>query len=129
MNATMRSGPGVCVQRGGSLILIIVVLAVLGVLGFVGLQYVPQSMESGKIDTILTSINRSFDETPVTTEQEVKELIAKRLEINEMLGMNDAFSVKRKDGGFLITVSYERELNLLYEKRPMKYEKTLLLEP
>jgi hypothetical protein len=42
--------------------------------------------------------------------------------------LRDSFTVKQEDDTCIIKVSYERELNLLYTKKPIKYEKTLTLK-
>ena len=41
--------------------------------------------------------------------------------------LRDSFKVTQDGEIYIVTVSYERELNLIYEKRPMKYEKTITL--
>jgi hypothetical protein len=47
--------------------------------------------------------------------------------VNEMNDMKDNFHVRQDGGKYIIEVSYERELNLGYEKKLMKFEKTLTL--
>jgi len=44
-----------------------------------------------------------------------------------MNDMKDNFYVTQNGGTYTIEVSYERELNLGYEKKKMKYEKTRTL--
>ena len=116
-------------QRGASAIVVLLVLAVLGLGVFFALQLVPPDMGSSQVEPILESVQRGYDEAPVSSVREVQELISRRLDINEMQDLRDAFTVKRKDRGFEITVSYERTLDLIYEQRPMPYHKTLVLTP
>lgn len=85
-------------------------------------------MESGALDSIMASIEKTHGETPFGSQRELESAISKQLEINEMDTIKDAFTVTQEGRGYRIEVHYERELNLLYEKRPMVYEKTLVLE-
>ena len=114
-------------QQGASAIGIIIALAVIGICVFLGMQYIPQYMESGKIDSILTSIEKAHEETPATSKKDVQNMVSKRLVINDMKDMGDAFQVEDMGGKYLVKVSYERDLNLLYEKRTIVYEKRLEL--
>jgi len=43
-------------QRGASTIGLIIILAVIGVGAYIGLQYIPQFIECGTVDTILSNI-------------------------------------------------------------------------
>ncbi len=49
------------------------------------------------------------------------------LQINEMNDMTENFSVKQNSDGITIEFSYDRELNLVYKKTALHYEKTLRL--
>lgn len=115
-------------QRGGSTIVTLIILAIVGIGGYIGFQYVPQYMEAKEIDSILASVEKAYDENPVDTEKQIRGMINKRLMINKMKDMEEAFTIADKYKSFTITVDYERELNLLYEKRTMKYEKKLVLK-
>ncbi len=115
-------------QRGGSTIVTLIILAIVGIGGYIGFQYVPQYMEAKEIDSILASVEKAYDENPVDTEKQIRSMINKRLMINKMKEMEEAFTIADKHKSFTITVDYERELNLLYEKRTMKYEKKLVLK-
>jgi hypothetical protein len=42
-------------QKGASAISVIIVLAIFGYAVFIGLQYIPQSIESGTVDSIKKS--------------------------------------------------------------------------
>ena len=58
----------------------------------------------------------------------VQSAIDKQLYINQMGDLKSSFKVKQYRGDFVITVRYERELNLLYEKKLMPFEETVTLE-
>ena len=115
-------------QRGGSTIGLLIILAIIGIAVFLGMQYIPQYMEAGKVDSILDSIEEA-NETKALTPDMVKKMVGKHLQINNMQDMADAFVVKKQDGNTVLTVKYERQLNLIYEKRPMPYSRELVLTP
>jgi len=115
-------------QQGISAIALLIVIAIIGFGVFVGLQYVPQYIESGSVDSILSSLEKAHDETPFKSKQEIVSRLEKQLYINELEDLKDNISVTRDGDEFVITVDYERELNLLYEKKPMPYKKMLVLK-
>ena len=114
-------------QKGGSVIGHIITLAVLGYGVFFGLQYIPQLIESSSVNSILDSIEANHKASPYLGVDEITGAISKLLNINEINDMKDKFHVKRNAGKYVIEVSYERELNLGYETKILKYEKTLTL--
>ena len=115
-------------QKGASAIFTIILLAVLGYAVYVGIQYVPQAVESKSIDSILNSVNTDHKSNPANTESEVSSRVIKLLQVNEMNDMTDSFSVKRRSGVTTVTFKYDRELNLIFQKYPMHYEKSLALD-
>ena len=115
-------------QQGASAIGIIIVLAIIGIGVFLGMQYIPQYMESGKIDSVLASVSEAAAKSPVKNAKEVRMMIDKRLQINNMKDMKELFEITEKGGNVIVTVAYERDLNLLYEQRKMPYEKELVLK-
>jgi hypothetical protein len=114
-------------QRGASAIALIIILAIIGAGTYIGLQYIPQYIEAGTVDSILSSIEQAHEEKPVSSANKVRDMINKQLDINQLDDLRDSFKVTQDEEIYIITVSYARELNLIYEKRPMKYEKTLIL--
>jgi hypothetical protein len=114
-------------QRGASAIVLIIILAIIGAGAYIGLQYIPQYIEAGTVDSILDSIERAHEEKPVSSVQGIRSMIDKQLDMNQMDDMRDSFKVTQDEEIFIIKVNYERELNLIYEKQPMKYEKSLTL--
>ena len=122
MNTSQR------MQRGASGIGLIIFLAIIGAGAYIGFQYLPQYIECGTVDSILSNIERTHEKTPVSSVKEIQDMIDKQLNINQMDDMRDNFTVMQDDETYIVTVSYERELNLIYEKRPMKYEKSITLK-
>jgi hypothetical protein len=113
-------------QRGSALVtLIVLAVIVYGV--FIGIQYVPLRIESTAIDSVLESIEISHKTTPLKNVNSIEGKILNLLNINQMKEMKDSFDVKQKGGGFVIEVSYERELNLILGNKVMQYEKSLVL--
>jgi len=115
-------------QQGISTIGFFMLVAIIGVGAYIGIQYVPQYIECGTVDSILDSIKKTHNETPVSSVKGIEDMIDKQLDINQLDEMREYFTVTQDDGAYIVDVSYERELNLIYEKRPMKYEKSITLK-
>jgi hypothetical protein len=115
-------------QKGGSAIALIIVLAVFAYAVYVGLQYIPQRIESGTVDSILDSIAENHKTTPVQNVSEILSAITRQLNVNQMDDLKDNFKVSKYRGTYIIKASYERELNLGYEIKKIQYEKTRTLE-
>ena len=122
----MNSSPRT--QHGASGIIVIMILAIIGAGVYVGLQYVPQYIESSTVDSILGNIEKAHQQTPVSSATAVQNMIDKQLDINQLDNLRNSFKVTHKGDAYIVKVSIERELNLIYAKKPMKYEKTLTLE-
>jgi hypothetical protein len=54
-------------------------------------------------------------------------MIDKQLNMNQMNDLKDNFKVTQDGDRYIIKVSYERELNLVYKKKPVTYEKIVIL--
>ncbi len=115
-------------QKGASAIVTIIFLAVLGYAVYIGIQYVPQAIESKSVDSILNTVETDQRTNPVTNEYDAKAKVIKLLQINEMNDMTANVSAKKIGGKTTITISYDRELNLIFKKHPMQYEKSLVLK-
>jgi len=115
-------------QQGVSAIGLIIILAIIGAGAYIGFQYFPQYIECGTIDSILGNIEKAHEKTPVTSVKDIRDMIDRQLNMNQMDDMQDNFTVTQDGEIYIVKVSYERELNLIYEKKPMKYEKTLTLK-
>jgi len=103
-------------------------LAIIAYGVYVGLQYVPQYIESATVGTVLDNVAAQHREEPFRGVDAVRDAIEKQLYINERNDLKDHFTVVPSRGGFLVTVRYERELDLLFEKKPVPYEKALTLK-
>ena len=114
-------------QRGASAISLIIILALIGAGTYIGLQYIPQYIEAGTVDSILSNIEQAHEETPVTSVNGIRNMIEKQLDINQMDDLRDSFKVTQDEAIYTITVNYERELNLIYEKKLIQYNKSLTL--
>lgn len=115
-------------QKGASLIGNIIILAIVGYAAYIGIQYVPQLIESKSIDSILRSVKDAQNTDPVDNVADAQAMVIRLLQVNEMNDMTDSFSVSERGGKITIAFKYDRELNLGYEKRPMHYEKTMILD-
>jgi len=122
MNTSQR------MQRGASAITVIILLAIIGAGVYIGLQYIPQYMEAGTVDSILNSIEKAHEVTPFNSTSDIREMIDRQLDMNQMDDLGNSFDVMQDGDGYVVKVSYKRELDLIYEKRPVKYGKTLTLK-
>jgi len=114
-------------QRGASSVILILLLALLGAGVYIGLQYLPQYIEAGSVDSILDSVEKAYDKSAVNSVKSIQDMIDKQLNMNQMNDLKDNFKVTQDGDGYIIKVSYERELNLVYKKKPVTYEKIVIL--
>jgi Tfp pilus assembly major pilin PilA len=114
-------------QRGASAIGLVIILAIIGAVTYIALQYIPQYIESSTVDTILSSIEETHAANSGSSASKIRSLINKQLDINQMDDLRDSFKVTQDGEIYIVTVNYERELNLIYEKRLIKYDKSLTL--
>ena len=110
-------------QHGASVISIIIILAIIGACTYIGLQYFPKFVEAGRVKSIMGSLEKSHAENSATSVENIRDMIDKQLDMNQMEDLRDNFKVLQDDESFIATVSYERGLNLTYEKKTMQYEK------
>ena len=115
-------------QQGLSAIGLIIILAIIGAGSYIGLQYIPQYIEAGTVDSILANLEKAQEETPFSSANDVRDAIHKQLTMNQMDDLRDSFKIVQDGEAYIIKVSYERELNLIYEKKTMPHEKTLTLK-
>lgn len=114
-------------QHGGSSVVTIIVLALIGAGVYIGLQYIPQLIESGTVDGVLSDVKKAHTLKPASTLKDVQEMIAKSLYINQLEDMRKNFTVTNSNDEFLVKVAYNRKLNLLYTRKDIDYRKSLAL--
>ena len=115
-------------QKGASAIATIIVLVILGYGVYIGIQYAPQFMESKSIDSILKTIDGAHKVEAIDDEQAAKLKLVGLLQINEINDMSDSYKVRQSNGKITITFSYDRKLDLVYEVKPIHYDKILILK-
>ena len=114
-------------QQGASSFAIIIVLALIGAGIYIGLQYLPQLIESGTVESILSDIKKKHVSKHVRGAGEIQEMIGRALNINQMEDMRKNFTVTDSNDEFLVKVAYDRELNLIYTRKAIDYRKSLTL--
>jgi hypothetical protein len=92
------------------------------------LQYIPQFIETGTVDTILDNLETKHKESRFTSVHSIQQAINRQLNINQMEDLRDNFKVMEKGDAYVVTVTYERELNLIYEKRTIQTSKSVTLK-
>ena len=115
-------------QKGGSGIGLIIFLAILAYGVFVGIQYVPQYIEFNAVRAILNDLVEKNKTERLDTMGAVQGAIGNQLYVNQMSALKDSFNITQDRDAFVITVGYERELDLLFETKVMKYEKSVTLK-
>jgi hypothetical protein len=118
---------GFTTQRGASSLLLIIILALLGAGVYIGLQYLPTYIEAGTVDSILDNVEKAYDKSADNSVKSIQDSIDKQLNVNQMNDLKENFKVTQDDEEYIIKVSYERELNLIYTRKPVKYERTVIL--
>ena len=114
-------------EHGGSALGTVIFLAALGYAVFIGLQYVPQKIEDMSLNSILDSMHILQQQTPAGSVQAVEATIDRLLSTNELGELRGNFKVQQDGNTFIVTVSREWKLNLIFQEKLMKYEKTLTL--
>ena len=125
---TMAMHNGKNKQRGASAVGIIIILAILGVGAYIGFQYIPLFIESGTVDSVMSSIEQANEDKPFTSSAEIRNMINKQLDMNQMQELADAFTVTKYEETYTINVYYERQLNLIYKKQLIETDKTITLD-
>ena len=118
---------GSTTQRGASSLILIIILALLGAGVYIGLQYLPTYIEAGTVDSILDNVEKAYDKSADNSVKSIQDSIDKQLNVNQMNDLKENFKVTQDDEEYIIKVSYERELNLIYTRKPVKYERTVIL--
>ena len=106
----------------------IITLLIIGYGIYVGIQYVPQYIESSTVKTILDTVEDLNNKERLESISAVESSIDNQLYINQLENLKDSFKVTQSRGHYVITVSYERELDLGYTKKKILYEKTVTLK-
>ncbi|HYQ71282.1 MAG TPA: DUF4845 domain-containing protein [Gammaproteobacteria bacterium] len=122
MNSSQRK------QRGASAIAGIIIIAIFGAGIYIGLQFIPQYIEAGTVDSILENIEKAHRKSPVSNADDIRSLINKQLNINDLNELKNNFQVTQDGKAYIVKVSYEWKLNLIYEQKPMMYEKAIILD-
>ena len=114
-------------QRGASAIRIILILAIIGVAAYIGIQYKTLFRDLGTVDSVLTRIEETNEKKPFTSTRQIRSLIDNQLDMNQMHELAEAFSVTKYEESYTINVYYERQLDLIYEKKTLETDKTITL--
>ena len=114
-------------QGGGSVVSLIITLAIIGIIAYIAVQYIPQHLESTTVDSILDKIEQDHMTSRIGSVNELNRSIDRYLSVNEMNDMRKNFTVTQSGGMIVVKVSYERELNLIYDTKQMTYDKSLTL--
>ena len=115
------------IQRGASAIGIIIILAILGVGAYIGFQYIPLLIEAGTVDSVLNNLEQSNEQKHVTSVSQIRDIIDKQLNMNQMEELANDFTVTKDEDTYTVNVYYERELDLIYEKKLIETDKTIIL--
>jgi len=115
-------------QHGGSAIGLVITLAILAYGAYVGIQYIPQQIESRTMTGILDSVADMHGKERFSDATAVRRALDNQLYINGVTDMRDNFDVKSNGNRYTMTVSYDRELNLLFTVKTLPYKKSVSLQ-
>lgn len=115
-------------QKGGSTLGLIIGLTIIAYGTYIAIQYLPQYVESSAVGSILSSVAKSHKTKPFSNTRAVRSALEKQLDVNQLNDLKDSFIIIPGDNMFTIRASYERELNLVYTRKTMKYEKSIKLK-
>lgn len=105
--------------------MIVLALVIFGV--WVGIQYIPQRIEAGTVQSILDRVQARHNSTPIRDDRDLWAVINNHLNINDMRDMQDHFKTKWDGTTATITVNYDRDLNLIFTTRTIQYRETLVI--
>jgi hypothetical protein len=115
-------------QDGGGLIGNIFLLALFAYGVYLSFQYVPQFIESRTLDSVLESIETQHRGQPYESAQQVEQAIKNNLNLNQMDDMIKNFRIRESGNSISVEVSYQRELDLLFQKKVLNINKTVDLD-
>jgi len=115
-------------QTGGSVFGLIMTLAIIAMGAYIGVQYIPQRLEFSTVESILENIRQDHLARRVGSMQELQRSIDNQLNINEKNDLKKHFNLTHEGGMYLIKVSYERDLNLIYTTKQLHYNRSLALK-
>ena len=115
-------------QTGASVIGLIITLVIIGYGAYVAIQYVPQVIEAQTVQSILESIQKDQRSAQRPDTEEIKRAWIRHLNINEMNELKDELEIDSYRGKVTLRVAYERELDLLYEKKSIEYKKMVTMD-
>jgi hypothetical protein len=115
-------------QTGGSLLGNIILLALFAYGVFVGIQYVPMLLESKSLDSMLDTIESQHVSNNYESSHQVEQAVKSILNLNQMDDMFQHVKIRQSHPNISIEIDYERELDLLYEKKTLHYSKVLDLD-
>jgi len=115
-------------QLGLSIIGLVVTLIIIGYGAFVAIQYAPQVIEAQTVQSILDTIAQDHKTTPVESAADIKRSWDNFLNVNQMNDLKDQIEIDGYHGKYSITVKWERKLDLMYETKVIRYQKTVTLD-
>ena len=95
---------------------------------FIAIQYIPQWIEKTTVESILDQLAARNETDPFTDQRDLEAAISGQLNVNQMNDMRDNFKVTGPRGKLMVTVDYERDLNLLYTIKTTHYHDELSLD-
>jgi hypothetical protein len=127
------SGIGMCNgnrpwQSGGSLLGNLLLVALITYGGYIGIQYVPQMIESSSLDSMLDTLESQHRTQRYESGHQVEQAVKSLLNLNGMDDLEQSIQVSESGQGARIEIEYERELDLLYTTKTLRYHKSLELD-
>ena len=120
----MNGFPG---KQKGSVIFTMIMLAILVYGVYIGIQYVPIMLESSSVDAVFDNLKSNQKSNPIRTVKDAEAKVSNLLGINQLYSLQDSFDVRQYVDDVVVSVKYERELNLGFKKKVIEYERSITL--
>jgi hypothetical protein len=120
----MNGLPG---KQKGSAVFTLIVLAVLAYGVYIGIQYVPIMIESSSVDAVFDNLTTNQKSNPIRSVRDVEGKVNDLVNVNQLYSLQDSFEVRQYLGDIVVSVKYERELNLGFKTKLIEYEKSITL--
>ena len=125
MNQIMSGFPG---RQKGSVIFTMIMMAILVYGVYIGIQYVPIMIESSSVDAVFDNLKANQKSNPIRTVNDAEAKVNNLLSINQLYSLQDSFAVRQYVDDVVVSVKYERELNLGFKKKVIEYERSITLK-
>ena len=115
-------------QTGRSALATAILLAAMAYGIFIAIQYLPHKLESVSVNSVLESLASKQQTHPAPDVHSVEAALNRLLSINQLDELREDFQVQQSGDDFIVEVSYQRTINLLFDEKTLYYDQAITLE-